>query len=411
MTLLRTRSSLITIYSKSVGLILIVFGSFYFFYFNSPHIAVVSIICGIFAFATTSLIAKTSEILAILFLYLCGLSVVLYASSKTGGILSPIVFWVTTTPMLVGLVFRSSRYILASGLFSFVIAISCIFLDQEIVFSKDYLRVASLMALLGICTLNVLMTFVFHAELSKEKALVEEQMEQLKTLEAEMVQKEKMATIGLLASGVAHQLGNTLNTISTATIDMDRRIKRNKLTPEILSSFIASIESATNLSVDIIRGLDYATKRNIAKELIDLKEVIDVAIILMKGSILEKVNTKNDVVINTKVFASKSGLIQVFMNLISNSIDAMESGDIIISSIANNTFVDVTYKDTGPGISKEIVPKIFDAFFTTKTADQGTGLGLYIVRQELEKMGANISLIEQEKGAAFLIKIPIGVNQ
>ncbi len=86
----------------------------------------------------------------------------------------------------------------------------------------------------------------------------------------------------------------------------------------------------------------------------------------------------------------------------------MSSGDIIISSSRIGEFQHITYKDSGPGIPEDLAPRIFEAFFTTKKADKGTGLGLYVVKQELEKMGSTIELIKSEKGATFLIKIPVG---
>ncbi len=403
--------NLVIIYSRTGGITLFLFGLLYFLYFKTSTIGLVSSIFGILAFFIPPLIVQFNAILALFFLYICGLSAALYASYETGGITSPVMFWISVTPPVVGLVFTSSKYIVQSAVVVSLIYFFAMFSGHHSQIDNDQMIQVAFFALVGVTSFNAAISHYFHRELWNEKLLVEKQLKQVKMLEAEVVQSEKMATIGLLASGVAHQLGNTLNSISVATITLGINAKAGKVTAKDLEDTLISIKTAVKLSSSIIHGLDYATKRNATNEQLGLHEIVNVAIMLMKGSLLEKTQTKNEVDKQATIFGSKSGLLQVLMNLISNSIDALENnpyGEIIISSSQFGDFEHLLYQDNGPGISNEIADKIFEPFFTTKKADKGTGLGMHIARQELEKMGASIELQQSTVGASFLIKLPIG---
>ncbi len=238
---------------------------------------------------------------------------------------------------------------------------------------------------------------------------VNEKNRDILSLRGEMVQKEKMASLGLLAAGVAHQLGNTLNTISTTLYAHAKTIESGNLEPEFYKKGISRMTSALKLSKDIIVSMGSVGRENDVMQTNSLSELVNSGVVLIKGKAGERVKFVNKIDHDTQVYCSKSSAVQIFMNLFSNSIDAIDSdGAQVEIYLENETddFYEIAVADNGKGIPDAFLDKMFTPFATTKSSKDGTGLGLYIVKKEIEKNNGSLRFITSPGRTIFYITLP-----
>jgi two-component system NtrC family sensor kinase len=230
-------------------------------------------------------------------------------------------------------------------------------------------------------------------------------------LQREVIQQEKMAAIGMLAGGVAHEINNPLGGIIAFTQLLK---KGTNIAPEILED-LCSIEEAANRCKKIVADLlDFS---RISKD--DEKSLVDVNVILekvfpfvrgeMKSSNVELVFDGAGVL--PEVYGIPSRLQQVFLNLITNACHAMPDGGKLViatSTIAGGSMVEIRVTDSGSGIPKEIRHRIFDPFFTTKDPGRGTGLGLPISYRIVKEHGGTIDFKDASGGGTeFIVCLPV----
>ncbi|MBI4681412.1 MAG: HAMP domain-containing protein [Nitrospirae bacterium] len=223
----------------------------------------------------------------------------------------------------------------------------------------------------------------------------------------ELLQSRKLASIGTLASGVAHELNNPLNNIYLASQTLSREIGQETC-PEIIRESVKDISSQTLRVKRIVSDLlEFAREKGPELRKINVVNVINDVLNQMKisGEMLNvKYNLKAPV--NIELFADRHLIEQVFINLFSNAVDAMEgSGLLDIGINTVDTAVQIKISDTGKGIMRDDITRIFDPFFTTK--EKGTGLGLAIVYSIIKKHNGKIKVYsEPNKGTAFTIILP-----
>lgn len=240
---------------------------------------------------------------------------------------------------------------------------------------------------------------------------VDEREKDINNLKATLIHQEKLASLGMLASGVAHQLGNTLNIISTSNVAIGRMNGRKTIDNEKLGRCSETIAEGLELSQDIIDSINYIGKENDDFARNNLRKIVQSGIVLTKGKSLENVTILNNVDEDLDVWCSKSSLSQVFMNLISNAIDAIPGPDgrVAIQVIERSQQrVVISVKDNGCGIPEAVRPMVFEPFVTSKNAREGTGLGLYLVKEELNKHHAWINYETGVAGTIFYITLPGG---
>lgn len=243
---------------------------------------------------------------------------------------------------------------------------------------------------------------------------VEERTKQLTDAQEQLIQSAKMATIGTLAGGVAHEINNPLGSI---LMDTQRLLKKteDKKQREILSR----IENSTRRCKEITQALlKYSRKPEMDEfKSIDLEAVIEDSINLLRPHL-----SKENVKIETKygevppIKGNANELQQVFTNLILNAKDAIrknkESGVIAIKVFKENRFIVSQVIDNGIGIPEDDLKRIFDPFFTTKEVGQGTGLGLSIAYKIIEKHKGDIyASSDFGEGTKLTIRLPIGKNE
>lgn len=277
-------------------------------------------------------------------------------------------------------------------------------------------------------------------------------LKELELHERHLIQSEKLASLGTLLSGVAHELNNPLSNISSSNQILMEELKEGQgpggkgqaisgqgpfLDPLFAQELIAQINEQTDRARNIVRSLlDFSRDRAFRKESLSLKHLIEETIQFIKGQMPANISITISVADGIVIFADKQRIQQVFLNLIKNAIDAMSPGEGAImikaekrramddiedekTGITNylkyrgkctldQDTVDIELRDTGPGIPLDIINKIFDPFFTTKDVGKGSGLGLFIVHEIIEEHDGCIAVdSEPGKGSAFLIRLPL----
>lgn len=232
--------------------------------------------------------------------------------------------------------------------------------------------------------------------------------EDLKKKEEELLQSKKLAAIGTLASGVAHELNNPLNNIyiSAQVLQREAGKKASPFMKETLSDIISQSIRVKGIVSDL---LEFARGRDLQIREVELNSLITAAYKSLGYSMnLNKIrfvlnSDPNGVVI----YADPEQLEQVFINLFTNAFDAMNGkGGLTVHVESEGNLVRVKISDTGRGMSNETKERVFEPFFTTK--DKGTGLGLAIVFNIIKKHNGEISVeSEEDKGATFTIILPM----
>jgi signal transduction histidine kinase len=236
---------------------------------------------------------------------------------------------------------------------------------------------------------------------------LEQKVCEKRELEEQVRRADKLAALGLLVSGVAHELRNPLGILKATVQVMESELGDNPAVKE----FTAVVKEETDRMNNVIQEfLDFARPSAPRLEMADLNAILH-EVMQFTCKYLDQRNIVIRNIADTElplVYVDRKQIRQVFINLIINSAAAIEGEGVIELSIGhNNRYVYVKFRDTGHGIAQENIGRIFDPFFTTK--DTGTGLGLAVVHRIVD---SHAGFIEVEshvgKGTEFRIFLPLG---
>ena len=280
-----------------------------------------------------------------------------------------------------------------------------------------------------------------NIELNRQKDELQKTLEDLKQAQSQLVQSEKMASLGQLVAGIAHEINNPVNFISAGVDSLSTNLEEirqvldiyHKITPDNveeklqeieelkakveykeaireINKLIESIKNGTNRTTEIVKGLRTFSRldEDILK-MADIHEGLDSTLILLHNKYKNRIEIVRNYGILPFVECYPGQLNQVFMNILSNAVDAIdEKGTITIKTLLSNNLIKISIKDTGQGIPENIREKIFDPFYTTKGVGKGTGLGLSISQSIIEKHRGSIDVkSEPGKGTEFIIILPV----
>ncbi|MEJ2656039.1 MAG: HAMP domain-containing sensor histidine kinase [Desulfobacterales bacterium] len=230
----------------------------------------------------------------------------------------------------------------------------------------------------------------------------------------QLVQAQKLASLGRLTSGVAHELNNPLNNISTSLQILIEELEENDL--EYKKELLIGAEKEVERGKEIVRSLlEFARERSLTLKQVMFKDLVDSAVRQVKSQVPDNIKFNIDVPENIQAILGPQRIERVLINLIVNAVHAMKDGGEITIRAKNewdrNGF-SFQVIDTGEGIDEKIISKIFDPFFTTKEVGKGSGLGLSIIYGIMEQHAGNISVSsEMGKGTTFTCFLPYHQNE
>ncbi len=252
-------------------------------------------------------------------------------------------------------------------------------------------------------------SFNFMASSLKER---DEQLKEF--MRQQLIRSERLATLGQLAAGVAHEINNPLSGVLTYIRLMRKRLEKKSEDGDF-RRYLDIMEKETDRCTTIVRNLlDFARQSKPNLKSVNVNQIINESLELLAHKLhLQNVEVEKRYGDLPQIIADFAQLQQVFMNIIINAAEAMENGGkltIITRTAFSAKMVEIEFTDTGKGIPAESLPKIFDPFFTTKP--KGTGLGLSVVYGIINRHQGQIEVkSEVNKGTTFTIRLPVNISE
>jgi signal transduction histidine kinase len=237
---------------------------------------------------------------------------------------------------------------------------------------------------------------------------------ELEKRQEQLVQAQKLSSIGIMASGIAHQLNNPLNNISTSLQILAEEFGNGD--PDFSKRLLANCLQEILRSQEIVKGLlEFSRQRDFALRAAALRDVVERSVRLVSSQVSSGIEINTNIPPDLRLDMDGQRIQEVLLNLLMNAIQAIDKppGRIRISARANSTgvqkpMIEILVEDTGKGIDPKDLRQIFDPFFTTKEVGVGTGLGLSIVYGIIEKHHGTISVESRTgEGTRFIIRLPV----
>ncbi len=252
------------------------------------------------------------------------------------------------------------------------------------------------------------------------EARVEDRTKELRDTQAQLVQAEKMKSLGQLVAGIAHELNNPIGFVHANLQLLDEYIDKliegqptesdTQRIQDAIGKLLQRSREGTERVKKIVQDLRTFSRMDHAEiQVVDLHEEIDRTLALMEPRFKNCIAVHRDYGDLPRVRCNPGQLNQVFLNLLMNACDAIEKdGSIEIRTRPTEDGVRLEFQDDGPGIPAEIRSRIFDPFFTTKPVGVGTGLGLSLSHGIIERHGGRISVASDPgRGTTFVIELPL----
>jgi signal transduction histidine kinase len=300
-----------------------------------------------------------------------------------------------------------ARFAMAAVISLPIFAIYTLRFSHEGAAVRDFRLMVTLIASVPLALLIFLRTHLADADRSRLLAKSEQSIENLQRLQAQLVQSEKLVSLGQLAAGAAHEINNPL----AAILGFSDLLADDPTVPDRARATAAKIRDQARRTKTLVGNLlSFARQVPAERTLLDINTVVNNAVQL-RALDLRSGTTRVELQLESVlpgVRGDGNQLMQVFFNIISNALDAMEAangGVLTIKTIRDRSNVVVLFSDSGPGIKEP--HRVFDPFYTTKPVGKGTGLGLSICFGIIqEHVGKILCYNRQEGGAVFRVELP-----
>lgn len=235
---------------------------------------------------------------------------------------------------------------------------------------------------------------------------------QIADLKQQLMQAQKLGSLGTLAASITHEFNNILTTVINYA-KMGLRHKDAPTREKAFNKILAAGQRASKITTGM---LSYARGGSGRREPMDLAQLVqDVLVLVEKDLQMHRVRVQFDVVGRPHAEVNASQIQQVLLNLIINARQAMDGGGrlaLLVRESEDGMLAEIAVRDTGAGIPAEKLPRIFDSFYSTKTSDQqgqgGTGLGLALCREIIESHRGRIRVESTVgKGTTFTLRLPL----
>ncbi len=284
----------------------------------------------------------------------------------------------------------------------------------------------------------------YNNVLEEHRQNLENALKKLKEAQSSLIESEKMASIGVLTAGIAHEINNPINFISSNLTGLQKVIERfdtlfeaynqvisehqnedlakeietldktyhKKENKEALSILTKHIQTGIDRTVEIINSLKYFlhSEQN-TKSYVNVHDIISSVLTILHNEYKHKIEIVEDFQLKSEIKCVAGKINQVIMNILSNAIQAIpENGHIYIKTWQKKDEICISIKNDGVPISEEVLPKIFDPFFSTKPVGKGTGLGLFISYNIIKDHNGKINVISDNEHTEFQICLPVNAS-
>lgn len=250
---------------------------------------------------------------------------------------------------------------------------------------------------------NYFISFKDLKNLKDKEKIIENQKHQ-------MIEKNKLASLGEMASGIAHEINNPLTVIHSNNNMIQKLLQRDNCDVNKLSDLITKTKCQVSRITEIITSLRSLSRglTNDEKENFKIDKVIEEAINLAKIRSMSKKVIFNFTPQELTAYGNKGQIVQVILNLFNNAVDAIQDTDapwVKIEFKERGHYVDIYMTDSGKGIDAEIVEKIFLPMYTTKDIGKGTGLGLSLSKNFIEQNSGTLDYVSEKENTCFRISL------
>jgi signal transduction histidine kinase len=339
--------------------------------------------------------------------------------SFTGGQQSPYFNFVPAMPLLLALIHpQDSRPAISSGAVS-TLGVLALLLEVEAPLGQALswamtAASATFFGVYGSAQFRKAAAALHEARMERERR---ETVEKLALAERQRTQSEKLATVGRLAASVMHEVNNPLAFVRSNLQFLEDQVRLQPIAPEALQE-LEEVIRETQSGVERIQqiAMDLKGFSRMDEEVPSecaLADVVTDAARLAAVRLKHVAKLKVEVPAHLEVFATRRRLAQVLLNLLVNASDALEAarvpqGEVRVTGQVQGGRAVLLVEDNGPGFPPQVLPRLFEAFFTTKEPDKGTGLGLSISREMVERYGGTLTAENRPEGGARLrLELPL----